>query len=431
MDRFDIQGGTRLAGEVTVSGAKNAALPIMAAALMGTDTSRIRGVPDLRDIDTMAAILRELGARVERTADGTLEITPTEESQCVAPYKLVSQMRGSICVLGPLLAKRKKACVSLPGGCVIGVRPIDLHLKGIAALGATLSLSDGYVEATANRLTGCEMYLGGAFGSTALGTCNVMMAACFAEGRTVIECAACEPEIVDLAAFLTKMGAHIEGAGSHRIVIEGVKELKGADHRIIPDRIEAGTFMAAAAMTLGSVTIKGIRLDHLSAVIDVFSQIGVRIDRLGDTACKVNANDGFRATDVVALPYPGVPTDMQAQISALLATANGISVVTDKVFPDRFMYVAELNRMGVQIRKEGSSAIIVGKPRLMGAEVMASDLRASAALVIAGMAAHGKTIVHRIYHIDRGYERIEQRLNALGARIERVDEDPRTERGDV
>ena len=250
-------------------------------------------------------------------------------------------------------------------------------------------------------------------------------------GRTVIECAACEPEIVDLAAFLTKMGAHIEGAGSHRIVIEGVKELKGADHRIIPDRIEAGTFMAAAAMTLGSVTIKGIRLDHLSAVIDVFSQIGVRIDRLGDTACKVNANDGFRATDVVALPYPGVPTDMQAQISALLATANGISVVTDKVFPDRFMYVAELNRMGVQIRKEGSSAIIVGKPRLMGAEVMASDLRASAALVIAGMAAHGKTIVHRIYHIDRGYERIEQRLNALGARIERVDEDPRTERGDV
>ncbi|MFH1730539.1 MAG: UDP-N-acetylglucosamine 1-carboxyvinyltransferase [Planctomycetota bacterium] len=422
MFRFDIQGGTRLAGTVGVNGAKNAALPIMAAALMGAGTSRIRNVPDLRDIRTMSAILGELGVRVERADDGTLEITVEDESRCEAPYKLVSQMRGSICVLGPLTGKRKRARVSLPGGCVIGVRPIDLHLKGMRALGAELALNDGYVEAATSGLRGADIYLGGAFGSTALGTCNVMMAACLADGRTTIECAACEPEIVDLAAFLTRMGARIEGAGSHRIVIDGVRGLKGAEHEVIPDRIEAGTFIAAAAITRGRIDIDGARLEHLSAITDVLTRIGVTVERTA-TGCRVLADDGFEATDVVALPYPGVPTDMQAQISALLATADGISVVTDKVFPDRFMHIAELDRMGARIRKEGPSAIIVGNSRLTGAEVMASDLRASAALVLAGMAAEGTTIVHRVYHIDRGYERLEERLNRLGARIERADEE--------
>jgi len=422
MFRFDIQGGTRLAGTVGVNGAKNAALPIMAAALMGSGTSRISNVPDLRDIRTMSAILGELGVRVERAGDGTLEITAEDESRCKAPYKLVSQMRGSICVLGPLACKRGRARVSLPGGCVIGVRPIDLHLKGMRALGAELALNDGYVEATTSGLRGADIYLGGAFGSTVLGTCNVMMAACLADGRTTIECAACEPEIVDLAAFLTKMGARIEGAGSHRIVIDGVRELKAAEHEVIPDRIEASTFIAAAAITRGRIEIDGARLEHLSAITDVLTRIGVTIERT-EAGCRVLADDGFEATDVVALPYPGVPTDMQAQITALLATADGISVVTDKVFPDRFMHIAELDRMGARIRKEGPSAIILGNSRLTGAQVMASDLRASAALVLAGMAAEGTTIVHRVYHIDRGYERIEERLSRLGARIERVDEE--------
>jgi UDP-N-acetylglucosamine 1-carboxyvinyltransferase len=428
MDRFDIQGGTRLSGEVRVQGAKNAALPILAASLLGTGTSRIQGVPFLRDIRTMSALLTELGAEVERADDGALLVTPQNESRCEAPYRLVSQMRGSICVLGPLLARRGRARVSLPGGCVIGVRPIDLHLKGIRALGADLTLVDGYVEATAYRLKGSEIYLGGAFGSTALGTCNVMMAAALAEGTTVIECAACEPEIVDLAAFLNKMGARIEGAGSHRITVHGVRELHGTEHTIIPDRIEAGTFMAAAVVTQGDLTVRGLRIDHLTAVVDTLRRIGAQVEPT-DGGCRVSADAEFSATDVVALPYPGVPTDLQSQISAILATARGISVVTDKVFPDRFMHVAELNRMGAQVRKEGSSAIIIGSPRLMGAEVMASDLRASAALVLAGMAADGTTTIHRVYHIDRGYERIEERLNEVGARIERRQEEPSSLRG--
>lgn len=421
MDRFDVEGGTRLEGEVQVNGAKNAALPIMAAALLAPGTSRISGVPLLRDIETMSELLCELGGTVERTADGAIEITPADESRYIAPYSLVSQMRGSICVLGPLLARRARARVTMPGGCVIGVRPIDLHLKGMRALGAEIALNDGYVEATASRLRGANVFLGGAFGSTVLGTCNVMTAASLAEGRTVIECAACEPEVVDLADFLARMGAHIEGAGTHRIVIEGAAELHAADHRIIPDRIEAGTLMTAAVMTRGSVTVRGVRADHLAAVIDVLRGIGATIDLDGD-ACRVRADGGFHATDVVALPYPNMPTDLQAQISALLATADGISVVTDKVFPDRFMHVAELNRMGARIRKEGASAIIAGNPQLTGAEVMASDLRASAALVLAAIAAQGASIVHRVYHIDRGYEKIEERLNRLGARIRRVDE---------
>jgi len=361
---------------------------------------------------------------VERTEDGTLEITPDHHGPCEAPYRLVSEMRGSICVLGPLLARRKQARVSMPGGCVIGVRPIDLHLKGMAALGANLRLKQGYVNATTPGLKGAGMYLGGPYGSTVLGTCNVLMAACLAEGITVIECAACEPEIVDLAQFLTKMGARIEGVGSHCIVVHGVSELHAADHKVIPDRIEAATFMAAAALTHGDVTIRGARADHLTAVTDHLRRMGVLVEG-DDGACRVCATGGLAATDIVALPYPGVPTDVQAQMSALLATATGTSVVTDKVFPDRFMHVAELARMGVKIRKEGPSAIIQGQPQILGAEVTASDLRGSAALVLASIAAQGDSIVHRIYHIDRGYENIEDRLNLLGARIRRTQEPPK------
>ena len=422
MDRFDVQGGNPLTGEVHVNGAKNAALPLMAAALMGDGTTRLAGIPDLRDIRTMSGLLRELGVDVNREPDGTIEITPGDNGRIEAPYELVRQMRASVCLLGPLLARRKRARVSMPGGCVIGVRPIDLHLKGLSALGAQIELEGGYIDASAPELTGSEIYLGGPHGSTALGTCNIMMAACLAKGRTIIECAACEPEIVDLAQFLTKMGARIHGAGSHRIVIDGVPELHGTEHRVIPDRIEAGTFMVAAAITGGDITIRGLRTEHLSAVIDTLRRIGVVFDTDGD-ACRVRAPDALSASEVIALPYPGLPTDLQAQITALLVRAEGISVVTDKVFPDRFMHVAELSRMGAQIRKAGSSAIIVGQPALTAAPVMASDLRASAALVLAAMAAKGYTIIHRIYHIDRGYGRIEQRLNNLGARIERVQED--------
>jgi UDP-N-acetylglucosamine 1-carboxyvinyltransferase len=424
VDRFEIKGGTRLTGEVTVKGAKNAALPLMAAAIMGTGTSRIHGVPRLRDIKTLMKILAEVGVRAEWIGDNTLEITPEDESQCRAPHSLVSEMRGSFCVLGPLLARRRRAEVSLPGGCAIGVRPVNLHMKGLRALGMNDDLVQGYVCATTHGLTGAEVYLGGPFGSTVLGTANVLSAACLAEGTTIIECAACEPEIVDLIDFLTKMGAEIEGAGSHRLVVHGVEELHGAEHTVIPDRIEAATFLTAAAMTRGDLTIRGLRTVHLTAVIDVLREIGVVIEPM-DNACRVVAENHLNATDVVALPYPGVPTDVQAQISAVLATAEGTSVVTDKVFPDRFMHVAELARMGVDVRKEMSSAIIVGRSRIMGAEVTASDLRASAALVLAGIAAERDTVVHRVYHIDRGYQDIEARLNALGAHIERTEEPPK------
>jgi UDP-N-acetylglucosamine 1-carboxyvinyltransferase len=424
VDRFEIKGGTRLTGEITVKGAKNAALPIMAAAIMGTGPSRIHGVPRLRDIVTMMKILAELGVRAEWVGDNTIEIEPEDESKSRAPHSLVSEMRGSFCVLGPLLAKRHAAEVSLPGGCAIGVRPVDLHMKGLRALGMNDDLVQGYVCASTPGLAGAEVYLGGPAGSTVLGTANVLSAACLAEGTTIIECAACEPEVVDLADFLKAMGAQISGAGSHRLVVHGVEELHGAEHTVIPDRIEAATFMTAAAMTRGDLTICGLRTVHLTAVIDILREIGVTVEPM-DNACRVSAEEHLNAADVVALPYPGVPTDVQAQIGAVLATADGTSVVTDKVYPDRFMYVAELARMGVDVRKQMSSAIIVGRSRIMGAEVTASDLRASAALVLAGIAAERDTIVHRVYHIDRGYESIEERLNALGAHIERTEEPPK------
>jgi UDP-N-acetylglucosamine 1-carboxyvinyltransferase len=421
MDKFVVRGGARLCGTAKIKGSKNAALPMMAACILGEGPSIIENVPRLRDINTMLDILADLGVQGEHRNDGSLCLEPVDTAPIKAGYKKVSTMRGSICVLGPLLARRRKAVVSLPGGCVIGVRPIDLHIKGLSELGADITIERGYVTAQADRLTGAEIYLGGAFGPSVLATANVMMAATLAKGETIIDCAACEPEIADLAAFLNGMGARITGAGSPTIKIGGVESLAAATHRLLPDRIEAGTFMMAAAATGGDVIIENACNAHLGAVIDNLRRVGVTVEK-ANGSLRVSGSPPFRPTDVTALPYPGLPTDLQAQMLALLTLADGISVVTERVFPDRFMHVAELNRMGAAIRKEGSSAIIRGVVRLSGSHVMASDLRASAALVIAGLVAEGETEIHRVYHIDRGYERIEERLNALGAGICRTED---------
>ncbi len=419
MDKFVIEGGSRLEGRVTVSGSKNASLPMMAASILTDEPCIIRNVPRLADIRTMSEILAALGGGVERTDKTTIECRPGDTSEVTAPYELVSRMRASVCVLGPLLARRKKARVSLPGGCVIGLRPIDLHMKGLRSLGANVYVEHGYIIAEADRLKGAEIYLGGAFGSSVTGTANVMMAATLAEGRTVIENAACEPEIQDLACFLRAMGARISGIGTPRLVVEGVKELGGCEYEVIPDRIEAGTFLFAGAITRGDLHLVNARLDHLHAVVDRLHRIGIAVYQKGDAVC-VTAQDRPRAVDVTTLPYPGFPTDLQAQCMALLSLGDGISVLTEKIYPDRFMHVAELNRMAANIRKEGATSIIIGVPELSGAQVMASDLRASAALVLAGLVAKGTTEVRRVYHIDRGYDRIEEKLRAVGARIERL-----------
>ncbi|RME75388.1 MAG: UDP-N-acetylglucosamine 1-carboxyvinyltransferase [Planctomycetota bacterium] len=433
MDAFVIEGGRPLHGVVPIGGAKNAALPILAATILAERRCVIKNVPLLRDVDTLGEILRELGVSCERRAsDGAIETETVDTSNCTASYDLVRRMRASFCVLGPLLARRGHARVSLPGGCVFGLRPVDLHIKGLRALGAEIRLEHGYVVAKAprgGRLHGGHVYLGGAYGPSVTGTANVMMAATLANGKTVIEGAACEPEIADLARFLVAMGATIHGIGTPRLEITGVPALDGACYSVIPDRIEAGTFAIAGALTGGEVRLRDARSEHLSAVIDRLREIGVAIERSGDElVCardteRLRRHGGrFRPADIVTHPYPGFPTDLQAQTIALLSIADGISVVTEKIYPDRFMHLAELNRMGAAIRKEGPSAIITGVERLTGTDVMASDLRASAALVLAGLVAEGTTRVHRVYHIDRGYERIEAKLAALGARIRRVDE---------
>jgi len=422
MDKFIVEGGSPLLGSVSISGSKNAALPVLAASILTDEKLTIRNVPDLSDIKHMMLLLGELGISAKWGKPGAIEIAPHDGDALVAPYDIVRKMRASVCVLGPLLAKRGKAKVSLPGGCVIGVRPIDLHLKGLRALGATISIEHGYVVAEAAKLHATHVFLGGPFGSSVLGTANVMMAATLAEGTTVIESAACEPEIADLAVFLNAMGARITGIGTPRIVVEGVSSLGGADYSVIPDRIEAGTFMIAAAATGGEISLKGARIEHLGAVVDKLRQIGVSVEHEGG-GCRVSSKGLVRSTDVTTLAYPGFPTDIQAQMMALLSVADGISIITEKIYPDRFMHIAELNRMGASIRKEGVSAIVQGVPSLSGAPVMASDLRASAALVIAGLIATGSTIISRVYHIDRGYERIEKKLAALGARIKRVSDD--------
>ncbi len=424
MDKIVIEGCHRLEGRVRINGAKNAALPIMAACILLNGPSRIKGIPDIVDIQTQSEILKNLGGEIKRFEDGTFEIIFRDgenTDKFTAPYELVRKMRASICVLGPLLSKRRKAKVSYPGGCVIGQRPIDLHIKGLKALGAQIETAEGYITAAADRLKGTEIPLMGRYGTTVLGTCNVMTAAVMAEGITIIEHAACEPEVQDLANFLNKAGAKIAGIGEDRLIIEGVRELNGVDYEIIPDRIEAGTFMIAVAITKGDITLENVRTEHLTAVIDKLREIGVEVVADNNNA-RVKGNNLYHNVDLTTLPYPGMPTDMQAQFMALLCTVEGKSIITEKVFTDRFMHVPELIRMGADIRMEVSSAIIRGKPFLSGASVMVSDLRAGAGLVLAGLVAKGSTQIDRIYHLDRGYERLEERLSKLGAVIKRIND---------
>jgi len=419
MESFLIKGGVPLHGEVEISGSKNAALPIMAATLLTGEPCVIRRVPDLSDTQFMVQILESLGA-MAKFANGTLTVH-AKKIKGYADYELVRKMRGSICIAGPLLARLHKARISLPGGCIIGARPINLHLKGFEALGAKIKIEGGYVDATVKKLAGTTMFLGGRAGSTVLGTANVMMAAVLADGVTVIESAACEPEVVDLADFLTAMGAKISGAGSPTITVTGVEKLHGAEHEVIPDRIEAATFAIAAAATDGEITIRGARADHLRAVIDKLNEAGVSVEKRGANLV-VRRKGKLKPSDVTTLPYSGFPTDVQAQMTAMFTLAPGISIITERIFESRFMHVSELARLGADIEIEGPSAIVKGGRPLSGAPVMASDLRASAALVIAGLAAKGTTQVNRIYHLDRGYERMDAKLRKLGARIQRVEE---------
>jgi UDP-N-acetylglucosamine 1-carboxyvinyltransferase len=417
MDKIRIHGGQPLSGSIKISGSKNSALPILAATLLTREPCIIRRVPDLSDTHYMLQILMHLGAQVER-ASGTVSVT-ADKIESAAPYDVVRKMRASVCVLGPLLGRCKEATVSLPGGCIIGDRPIDLHLKGFEALGAAVRVENGNVKVFAPKLTGAVINLRGKFGPTVLGTDNVMMAAVLAEGTTVIEGAAQEPEVVDLANFLNKMGAKIEGAGTRRLIIEGVKELHGAEHDIIPDRIEAGTFLVAGAIIGKGITIKRVEPDHVQAVTNALSSCGFRIETAGQSIT-VSPNSETKPLELSTEPYPGFPTDMQAQMCALLSTTSGISVITENIFPQRYMHVAELKRMGAHVDLEGPTAVIQGVDHLLGAPVMASDLRASAALVLAGLKAEGTTEVSRVYHIDRGYEHLDEKLSELGAHIERV-----------
>jgi UDP-N-acetylglucosamine 1-carboxyvinyltransferase len=419
MDSLLIKGGVPLHGEVQISGAKNAVLPIMAATLLTSEPCVIRRVPNLSDVRFMGQILTWLGAQVGFEGDSVR--VRARKIKGAGDYDLVRKMRGSICIMGPLLARLKRAAVSLPGGCVIGARPINLHLKGFQALGAKVVIENGYVQASARRLVGSAMFLGGRSGSTVLGTANVMMAATLAEGITVIESAACEPEVVDLANFLNAMGARISGAGSPTLTIEGVRALHGAEHEVIPDRIEAATYAIAAAATDGEVTLRGARPEHMHAVLDKLKDAGARIDRHG-IDLTIARQGRLKAVDITTLPYAGFPTDAQAQMMALTTLAPGISIITERIFEARFMHVSELTRLGAAIEIEGPSAIVKGGRPLSGAPVMASDLRASAALVVAGLAARGTTQVNRVYHLDRGYENIDGKLRRLGARIERIEE---------
>ncbi|MBD3676677.1 MAG: UDP-N-acetylglucosamine 1-carboxyvinyltransferase [Planctomycetaceae bacterium] len=423
MEMFVVSGGRPLKGRVSVSGAKNAALPIMAATLLADGPVTLHNVPQLVDVATLARVLVSLGMKIHGDTSAALHFETHDDSNVTADYELVRRMRASICVLGPLLARRKRACVSLPGGCNIGHRPIDLHLKGLRAMGAEITIENGYVYAEAERLRGADIYLGGAFGSTVTGTCNIMSAAVLAEGTTRIEAAACEPEVVDLGNFLNSLGAHIQGLGTPFLTIEGVERLSGGEYRVAYDRIEAATLMIAAGLTRGVVELEQVPVADMTAVIETLTHIGLKIDQLGPLTI-VDGRGLRSATDLVALPYPGIPTDVQAQMMSLMSVTPGMSVITDRVFPDRFMHASELVRMGAQIRREGPTAVVQGVEHLSGAHVMASDLRASAALVLAALAAEGETVIRRIYHLDRGYERLDDKLNSLGASIRRVDDQP-------
>jgi UDP-N-acetylglucosamine 1-carboxyvinyltransferase len=415
VDKIVIRGGRKLNGEVAVSGSKNAALPLMAASLLTEGTHRLRRVPELADVRTMQLLLASMGLSSQRDG-GALAITVPSQIEPIAPYELVKTMRASVLVLGPLLARVGKARVSLPGGCAIGARPIDQHLKGLEVLGAQIELKHGYVEASCTRLAGARV----AFDLvTVTGTENLMMAAALAKGTTVLTNAAREPEIEDLAAALNRMGAKITGAGTDTITIDGVTQLQPLDHEVIADRIETGTLMAAAVATGGEVVLKGARPRDLEAVIQKLRNAGAAIETSGTELC-VGRPMRLKAVEVCTQPHPGFPTDMQAQTMALCATAEGSSVFEETVFENRFMHVLELQRMGADITTNGHIAIVKGVPSLQGAQVMATDLRASASLVIAGLIAEGSTEVQRVYHLDRGYERLEVKLTALGADISRV-----------
>ncbi len=456
MDAFVIHGGKRLRGRVRVHGSKNAALPLMAAALLTDEPVILRDIPDLSDIRNMCRLLESLGCVCEWSKDevglNVLRLHAKDDSKVLAHYDIVRTMRAGICVLGPLIAARGKAKVSMPGGCAIGDRPVDLHLRGLRGMGAGITLEEGYIVAEApggrrGQLHGGRVFMGGPFGSTVLGTDNILCAAVLADGVTVIECAACEPEVVDLAEMLIAMGAKIHGAGGPRMVVEGVEKLRGVDYTVMADRIEAGTYLMASAITNGEITLENCPTDALTAVLDRLAEVGVEVEdvdtggsggasapkqsltattalmdnRLRQTV-RVSAARRLQPVQVVTQPHPGFPTDLQAQIMALLCLADGNSVVTEKIFPDRFMHVAELLRMGGSLIRNGASVLVTGVNRMVGAPVMASDLRASAGLVLAGLAAKGVTTVNRVYHLDRGYERMELTLQALGADIQRVDD---------
>jgi UDP-N-acetylglucosamine 1-carboxyvinyltransferase len=423
MDAFRIHGGIPLRGEVAVSGSKNAALPIMAASILASEPVWLDGVPQLTDVDTLSLVLGHLGVEVKRQRDGQLKLVTIDSRPIRADYALVSRMRASFCVLGPLLAKRGRAIVSLPGGCRIGDRPVDLHLKGLAALGAQIKIEHGYVVAEAPTLVGARIHLSGPKGPTVTGTANVLCAAVLARGCTTITGAAIEPEIADLGRFLISLGAKIEGLGTSTLEIEGQRELGGGTHRVIPDRIETATLLLAAAMTGGSATVAGAAPGHLLEVLAHLDRAGAEVTIDGDRISLI-APDKPVPTDISALPYPGVPTDLQSQWMAWMALAPGRSLIRDLVFGERFLHVGELQRLGAEIERSSQLAIVSGVDRLTGATVMASDLRASAALVLAGLAAEGETIVRRIYHLDRGYEHLEDKLRRLGARMERVLETP-------
>ena len=416
MDCLVIKGGTPLKGEVKISGAKNAALPLMAATLLTDEECVLRNLPNLSDVRFMTRILKSLGATVE-TGRGTIRVR-AKKIEGFGDYDLIRKMRGSICILGPLMGRLKEAKISMPGGCVIGARPIDLHLKGMRDLGAKISIKSGYVHAKTKNLKGAESFLGGRCGPTVLGTANVMMAATLAKGKTVIHSAACEPEIEDLANFLLAMGAKISGAGSPTITIQGVKKLHGAEHRVIPDRIEAATFALAGAVTNGNVKLKGCIPGHLSAVLDKMREAGVNFTA-EKNQIHIKPSAKLKSVDITTMPHAGFPTDVQAQMMVLMLKSPGISIITERIFESRFMHVNELARMGADISIEGPSAIVKGGSKLSGADVMASDLRASAALVLAGLSAQGTTRVNRVYHIDRGYENIDGKLRSLGANIKR------------
>ncbi len=417
MDKIRVVGGQKLKGEVNIAGAKNAVLPEMAASVLTEEELILKNVPQVKDVSTMAKLLSSMGADCNKNSADSYSIKVSRIESVQAPYNLVKTMRASVLVLGPLLARYGEASVSLPGGCAIGARPINLHIESLKRLGADIVIEHGYINATCSRLKGTEYYFDI---RTVTGTENIMMAACLAQGCTVLKNCAQEPEVKDLAILLNKMGARIRGAGTDTIMIEGVEFLRGAEHSVLPDRIEAGTYAMAGAITAGNVTIKNCYPEHIVALLDKLKRAGVEI-ALKKGGLNINRDKALKAVDIKTLPYPGFPTDMQAQFMALMTQAEGTSVIAESIFENRLMHISELQRMGATIKIDGHSAIIEGPSVLSGANVMATDLRASASLILAGLVANGETIIHRVYHLDRGYENLEQKLQELGADIERFE----------